>query len=128
MSNLNAMLASARALQKMHLEVRRDVARRQAMIRASEAREARIAAAKADAEAYRTGAELHRKIVAAVAAVATPTIARAVERDRRVVRLCNKPEAHEVLDQLVWAPAQPEKINSTLSDIFGHGGVLDQIS
>jgi len=90
---------------------------------------ARQAKVVAETESYMAGAKRHAEIIAAVAALTTPAIARAVEHDRRVVRLCNNPSLCDELTQtLVWAPAQPEKINSTLSAIFGHGGVLDQLA
>lgn len=90
---------------------------------------ARQAKVVAETESYMAGNRRHQAIIAAVAAITTPAIARAVARDQRVVRLCNNPTLAEELTQtLVWAPAQPEKINSTLSAIFGHGGVLDQLA
>jgi len=92
-----------------------------------EARKARLAASDA---AYFDGARRHAEIVKAVEALATPAIARAVLRDQRVVALCRVggETYDEVLNALVWAPAQPTKVQSVLSAIFGHKGVLDALT
>ena len=92
-----------------------------------EARKAQLAASDA---AYFDGARRHEEIITAVKALTTPAIARAVLRDQRVVALCRVggETYDEVLNALVWAPAEPSKVPSVLSAIFGHKGVLDAVA
>ena len=93
-------------------------------------RQARAAKLAAEQGAYNAGYNRHEDLVRAVAAIATPAIAVAVRRDPRVVALARQggETYNETLDALVWAPSEPTKINQTLSAIFGHRGVLDQVT
>ena len=67
-------------------------------------------------------------VVAALEAVASPAICRAVYRDPRVWALAQRGDSRydETLNALVWAPAQPETISATIRAVFGAGGLLDR--